>query len=239
MRRLKAAGIHLCLSFLVIGTIVGLVFHFWFPHRLYLIAGLSQLFQTMLVIDLIAGPALTLVVYKQDKRLLRRDLTVIGIAQAAFLAYGLHTTWASRPVLLVGAIDRLTLIFANEIRPADLREGRLPQARNLSWTGPRLVATQMPDNEAEREQLMFAAIAGGTDIDRLPKYYVPYASAAPALLLRARPLDARVADTDVQDTGRQRGQLRALPVTSSRGDATMLVDAATGEPLRVVPIAAF
>jgi hypothetical protein len=234
MNRWKAAGIHLCLSFLVIGTIVFCALYFWFPYRLSVIAGLDRLFETMLVIDLVAGPLLTCVVYKSDKRLLRRDLSVIALVQMAFLAYGIHTTWASRPVLLVGAVDRLTLIFANEIAPKDLAKGRTPETRRLSWTGPLLVGTLPPDNQKEREALMFAAIAGGTDIDRLPKYYVPFERAAPGLLQHALPVDASIPSADIRSVGKPPGEMRILPITSSRGDARILIDAATARPLRVI-----
>jgi hypothetical protein len=238
MNRWKAAGTHLCLSFLVIGTVVALVFHFWFPHRLYLVAGLDRLLITMLAIDLTAGPLLTAVVFKSSKPHMRRDLATIGLIQAAFLAYGLHTTWASRPVLLVGAIDRLTLIYANEIATKDLAKGRTAETQNLSWTGPRLFGAQLPANAADSQALMFAVIAGGADIDRQPKYYVPYPQAALGLLQHARLLDGRIGNADVRATGKSRGQLRLLPITSSRADATILIDAVTAAPLRVVPAAA-
>lgn len=239
MNRWKAACLHLCLSFLVIGSVVALVFHFWFPFAMHRIAGLDRLFTTMLVIDLIAGPMLTSVIYRSGKPGLRRDLTVIGLIQVGFLVYGLHTTWASRPVLLVGAIDRLTLIFATEIQPADLAQGHLPETRNLSWTGPRLVATLPPENPKEREQQMLAALAGGTDIDRLPKYYVTYAQAAADLLRHAAPLDARVPDADVRATGLSRSQMRMLPITSSRGNGVILVSADNAFPLRVISLDPF
>lgn len=234
MNRWKAATTHLCISLLVIGSVIALVFHFWFPHALYRIAGLDRLFITMLGIDIVAGPILTSVIFKPGKPGLRRDLAIIGLIQLGFLGYGLHTTWASRPVLLVGAIDRLTLIFANEIRPQDLAQGRLPQTRILSWTGPRLVATLPPEDSAQREQLLMAAIAGGTDIDRLPKYYVPYPQAAAGLLRHATPVNARVTDAEVHATGTPRDRLRMLPVTSSRSNGMVLVEADSAAPLRVV-----
>jgi hypothetical protein len=239
MNRWKAAGTHLCLSFLVIGTVVALVFYFWFPHRLYLVAGLDRLFITMLGIDLVAGPLLTLVVYKSGERHLRRDLATIGVIQAAFLAYGLHTTWASRPVLLVGAIDRLTLIYANEITPKDLAKGMTAGTQDLSWTGPRLFGAQLPANAADSQALMFAVIAGGADIDRQPKYYVAYPQAAPGLLQHSRVVDRSISDADLRSTGKSRSQLRLLPITSSRADATMLIDAVTAAPLLVLPGTAF
>ena len=61
-------------------------------------------------IDIVAGPLLTLIVYNRAKPELKRDVSVVGLLQLAFLGYGLHTAWVSRPIFLVGAVDRFTLI---------------------------------------------------------------------------------------------------------------------------------
>src|SRR5690554_17085 len=185
MNRWKASGTHLLLSLLVIGGIAVTAFLLWYPHALYRVSGLDRILLVMLVIDLTAGPLLTLILYKPGKRGLKFDLTVIAIAQMAFLSYGLHTLWEGRPVFLVGTPETFTVVFANEINANDLALASKPEWRTLSWTGPVLVGTQMPDDPQARRLIIEEFMAGSAGIERSPKYYQEYTNIAPALLRKA------------------------------------------------------
>lgn len=79
MTRWKAAGIHLCISLLVVGTIAATIFLVWYPHGLWHVAGLDRLFVVMLGIDIVAGPLLTLIVYNRAKPELKRDLAIVAL----------------------------------------------------------------------------------------------------------------------------------------------------------------
>src|SRR5690606_37388780 len=186
MTRWKAAGSHLALSILVIGGIAITAFLLWYPHGLYKVAGLDRILLVMLGIDLTAGPLLTLILYKPGKWGLKFDLTVVAIAQLAFLAYGLHTLWGGRPVFLVGTPETFTVVFANEVAPEDLALAAQPRWRRLSWTGPVLVGTRLPDDPVQRRQVMEEFMAGGAGIERSPKYYVDFEKVAPYILAEAR-----------------------------------------------------
>lgn len=236
MNRWKASATHLALSIAVIGGIAVTAFLLWYPDGLHRVAGLDRLLLVMLGIDLTAGPLLTLIVYKPGKPSLRFDLSVIALAQIAFLAYGLHTLWQSRPVFLVGTPETFTVVFANEIDPDDLARAPRPQWRRLSWTGPQLVGTRMPDDPAERRRIMEAFMAGGAGIERSPQRYRPYAQLAPAVLAAAKPVsgDSGIREEDVAATGRPRAQLRWVPIVSKRGSGVVLLDARSGLPLRTV-----
>lgn len=237
MTRWKASGTHFCLSLLIIGGIATLAFTLWYPHGLYRVAGLDRLLLVMLGIDLTAGPLLTLILYRQGKRGLKFDLTAVAIAQLAFLSYGLHTLWLARPVFLVGTPDTMTLVFASEISDEDLAKAPRPEWRRLSWTGPQLVGTRMPDDPAQRQEIIKDFMAGGAGIERSPKYYTDYASVAPDLLRNATAVadDPAVDDRQIEKTGLSRAQLRATSIVSRRGEGIMLLDARTGAPLRTLP----
>jgi hypothetical protein len=75
-------------------------------------------------IDLIVGPLLTLLVYKQGKKTLKMDLTVIALIQALFLGGGLYTLFASRPVYLVATNQMFNLVFATDILPDDSQKAK-------------------------------------------------------------------------------------------------------------------
>jgi hypothetical protein len=192
----------------------------------------------MLGIDIVAGPLLTLIVYNRAKPELRRDLATIAVLQLAFLGYGLHTTWESRPVFLVGSGDAFDLVFAADIADEDLAKGAKPEWRRLSWFGPRLVGTGLPADPQARAKVMDRFIAGGPGIERLPQLFVDYARVAPELLRRSQPVQGtrEITDADVRATGLTREQLRWVPIASSRDEGSLLLDARTGQPLRTLHV---
>src|SRR5690606_32012850 len=138
------------------------------------ISGLDRLMAIMLVIDMVAGPMLTLVIYRPGKWGLRFDLKAIALVQAAFLAYGLHTLWLSRPVFLVGTDVRFTLVSASDINAADLAQAPRPEWRSLPWTGPYLVGVLPPKDREARTALLDTFLKTGRDQEQLPAQYLPY-----------------------------------------------------------------
>lgn len=236
MTRWKAAGAHLVLSILVIGSIALSAFLLWYPYGLYKVAGLDRILLVMLVIDLTAGPLLTLILYRPGKWGLKFDLTMVAIAQLAFLGYGLHTLWDGRPVFLVGTPDTFTVVFASEIDERDLVLATKPKWRKLSWTGPQLVGTKMPTNPEKRRQVIEEFMAGGAGIERSPKYYLDFNQIAPEILKNAR----QIGDDNQKDKDGhvirsvQSERLRRIPIVSRRGEGEMLIDAVTAMPVRTL-----
>lgn len=235
MNRWKASGSHLVLSIVVIGGIALAAFLLWYPHALYRVAGLDRILLVMLGIDLTAGPLLTLILYRKGKRGLKFDLTVVALCQLAFLTYGLHTLWQARPVFLVATPQTFTLVFASEIDDADLAAAARPEWRRLSWTGPVLVGTRMPEDPGQRQQIMERFMAGGAGIERTPAWYLPFEEVAPDMLATASEPIGRGAEAAATgpDPEPQSDQIRLVPIVSRRGEGRMLVDADTGRPLRV------
>ncbi len=234
MNRWKASGTHLALSITIIGGIALTVFLLWYPMGLYKVVGLDRLLLVMLGIDLTAGPLLTLILYRKGKWGMKFDLTVIAIAQLAFLAYGLNTLRLARPVFLVGTPQTFTLVFASEISDEDLALAPRPEWRKRSWTGPQLVGTRMPADPEQRRAILQEFIAGGAGIERSPKYYQDFSKIAPEILLTSKPLDkaARIGGSGPRDTNRSPELLRAAPIVSRRGEGQLLIDARDGRPSR-------
>jgi len=225
MNRWKAFGLHLLLSLTLIAGIALAALLTWYPHGLWRISGLDRLMAVMLIIDITAGPFLTLCIYRVGKPGLNFDLKVIGLVQAAFLAYGLHTLWLARPVFLVGTDVRFTLVSARDVDPEDLAKAARPEWRKLPWTGPYLVGVIPPEDPAERARLLEIYVRTGRDQEQLPSQYRPYEEVAALVARGAMPLDGR--------EGRPSGPAgsRALPVLSRDDDAWMLVDPQSGRPI--------
>jgi hypothetical protein len=241
MTRLKAAAIHLGLSFLVVGSIAALIYFLWFPYGLIRIAGMDRLILTMLMVDIVAGPVLTLIVFKaHDIKQTRRDLAVIGLMQAAFMGYAIHTAWTSRPVFLVWSVDQMYLIYAVDLDPEDVRKGRHEDSRTLSWTGPRLFAVNLPEGDEVRAKIFTDLIKQQTSLERLPQYYDDYALQKDKLLRAAEAAEEQSLPTwmpknglreAIAESGRSADSLRLVPINSSRAASMMLVDAKTGRPV--------
>ena len=66
--KLKAAGIHLALSALVIAIIFGIIFLLWYPAPWFKVTGTNEIIWVLIGVDLVLGPALTLLVYKKGKK---------------------------------------------------------------------------------------------------------------------------------------------------------------------------
>jgi hypothetical protein len=244
MSRWKAATIHCSIS-LIVGLIAGiLLFGLWYPPPFFHAAGADELILLLVGIDLTLGPLLTLIVFRSGKRGLRFDLTCIGFVQAAALIYGLFVVLQSRPVFLVGVLDRFVLISANEITDEDLANGSEPPFRSRSWTGPRLVAAELPTDSSQRSSLAFSALAG-RDVQNLPTYYRDYAEAGKALLIKAKPLEALLKRRPqyrrqifdwLTKSGRDDASVVWLPLQTRKEDLVMLLDATTAQPLQALAI---
>jgi len=228
MTRWKAFGLHLLLSLTLISGIAVAALLIWYPHGLWRISGLDRLIAVMLIIDITAGPLLTLVIYKPGKWGLGFDLKVIGLVQATFLAYGLHTLWMSRPVFLVGTDVRFTLVAATDIDAENLAKATHPEWRRLPWTGPHLVGVLPPTDPALRTSLLETLLKTGRDQEQLPDQYQPYE--AVAVIIRDK-AEARRTTTGMRtDTQSQRG----LPIYSRDDEGWMTIDPTNGWPDKVV-----
>lgn len=244
MTRWKASSIHLSLSILVLCMIAAILVWRWYPPGLFHMAQADRLLVLIGGVDAVLGPLLTLIVFKQGKKSLRLDLTVIALMQLGALGYGLHTVWGSRPVYFVASAHVVDVVFANELDPAELAEAPA-EYRKLPLLGPRTVGVVIPTDPAEREKLMDLALAG-KDLQFLPARYRPYADVSSTLLANARPVASileRLPASErgrfaaaVRSTGRPQSKLLAIPLACSRGIAAMLVDKETGALLRPVAV---
>jgi hypothetical protein len=245
MTRWKASAIHLVLSILVLSTIAAILVWRWYPPGLFHMANADKLLLIIAGVDVVMGPLLTLIVYKQGKRSLKFDLAVIALLQLAALGYGLNAVWQSRPVYMVAMVDRFRLVFANELDPSDLRQAS-DRFKSLPWLTVETVAALAPDDPQERQRLLFMTLDTGKDLDRMPKYYAPFDAGAGELLEHSVPSEdfaARLTTDDaskfsaaVHDSRRTYAGMRVSPIISSRGNASMLIDADDGSPLKPVAV---
>jgi hypothetical protein len=251
LTRLKASFIHLVISG-VIGSLAAMVvFGVWFPWPYRLMSGGQTLFIIIVSVDLILGPALTLVVYSPAKAriVLKRDLVVIGLLQLAALMYGVHAVFISRPVATVFEERRFRVVADIDVLHSELPLA-MPGLQALSWTGPKLLGTRKPNNLTEESKTLDFALKG-FDIGTRPSFWQPYANSAQDALKAARPMSQlykqypdsqrkirqQLEKKQVQETNDL--SIKFVPVISKEGNWCALLDTRTGAVIDFVPYDGF
>ena len=240
--RLRAGLIHLSLSAAIAAAVFLPIYFVWYPDVLYEYAGGRDLFLLIVSVDVTLGPLITTIVYVPGKWGLKFDLVVIGTLQAIALAYGVYVLFESRPVNIVFVKDRFELVRANDYPAGELEKIASGSHGSLTWTGPRIVGAKLPTDPKEKAELIFSTIGGGADVHLMPRLYVPYDEVRPLAKekgerlqkLRDRnPAQAKEVDALVADSGRSEDNLRFLPMRAGKNDLTILIDARTGEILKI------
>lgn len=237
--RWRAALVHLGLSTLVAGAVLGLLVGFWFPAPFFDVGGGKHLLLLLIGVDVVLGPLLTLLVFRAGKPGLKWDLALIGLLQVLALGYGIYMMALLRPVFVVAVVDRFVTVSAGQLDALDVYAASQPQWRRLSWRGPQWVGARRPNDSEARSKLLFSALAG-KDIEQFPRYYVAYDEVAPALAARARvlaelrgmhPAQVRLVDAFVQRHGGDEQAMVWVPLVAHDADIVMVLERRTGRTL--------
>jgi len=244
MSRWKAAGLHSLISIGVALLAGSLIFFVWYPPPYFTVTGGSTLMLLIIGVDLVMGPMLTFAVFKSGKKGLRFDLYVIAILQLAAFCYGMRIIGLARPVFVVAAVDRFIVVDASALDDMDLAEGTRPEFQTRSWSGPRLVGAVPPETGKEALDIAISGMRG-KDIDRFPRYYVPYAQVSAALLERSRPLGdlskksaqaAQLVRAFLSARGATEADYRSVPLQGRSESYAMMLSAKTGNPATALAI---
>ena len=187
MNRYKASATHLAASAGVIAIFCAIVFFIWYPAPYFFIEGTIAVITILIIVDVVLGPLLTLIVFKPGKPSLKFDLSVIVLIQVSALLYGANTIYSERPYFVPFAIDRFTVIQANQTKTMDLSTIN-PQI-NYQQPGPSYVYAKRPSDPQIRFQILREAAAGGADIDRHPELYRNFKTHIPGSFDRSLELD--------------------------------------------------
>ena len=101
--KLKAFGIHFCVSAIVFIGILYLIVFEWYPGIFMLAEGGWKGLMLMAAVDLVLGPSLTLIIYNYTKsrREIILDFSLIIFIQLGALIWGGIQVYSERPVALV------------------------------------------------------------------------------------------------------------------------------------------
>lgn len=234
-----AFTVHFFLTLLVAAAAAVLIFRIWFPDPFQEMSGGTRLFLLIVACDVALGPLISLVIYdrRKSRRQLVIDYSVVAIIQLAAVIYGVYAISKWRPVYIVYAVDRLEVVGAAELDPADVKAATKPYDTLPAW-GPELVAVRPPEDPGERAKAFSQALAG-KDLPLVPRYYEPYEAQLPQIkkygkriaeLESGHPGAREAIEAAIKSTGSSREQLLWLPVKARGIFWTALIDAGSGTP---------
>ncbi len=239
MNKSRAFLIHLSVSATIVGIVCALIFFVWYPQPYFDIVGAGSVLQVLIGVDLVAGPLLTLILYKPNKPGLVFDLSIIVAIQLAALIYGTTVIYQERPYYVVFAIDRFEVLARAEI---DLNAVPNNSLREKPFIGPVMAVALFPESEKERQQLLDDVFAGKPDLERRPEYWDVYGKHFASIVERATPLaqlanerpDARdqinafiLSQTDADD-------LIGVPVIGKQNAFCFVLNKTTRLPIGVI-----
>ena len=237
-KRLKFFFSHLFISLMMALLIIWIVLFVWYPAPLAQAVDAIHIFLMMMAIDVIVGPVLGLLVYKEGKKTLKLDLTAIILIQISALLYGVYSIEQGRPVWLVYNVDRFELVRKNEIVDQNINQAR-PQFQQPSWLKPQFVATEFAKNTQQRNDDMFAEVLGSISLAQKPERYVDFAQAKKQMQQRAQKLELLQQynnKTDVDKVLSKYPQATAfLPMKANAVDMTVLIDV-KGQVVKIVDL---
>lgn len=187
--RFFAAGIHFLCSLGVVSVAAYLIFQVWLPSPFDQIASGNELFFIVFAVDLVLGPFLTLILWTpiKPKYQLQIDMVLIVFLQVSALTYGLREIYSSRPVLMVFEIDRLRVVYANDVDEQKLQLAP-KEYRTLSAKGPILAAVQKLSNDDPKFLESVQKSLNGIHLAFRPEHWVTYDSQKEQILQKLRPV---------------------------------------------------
>lgn len=165
--KLIAFSIHVGASLPVYIALLLLIRFVWYPDFYYDVLAVQPILVMLFLVDVVLGPLLTFVVFKKYKPRLKFDIGVIVTFQLVAFLYGASVVYKERPLYLVYAIDRFVVVTANSI---DTDYIVYPE---LKIKLPQVVGTNLPEENSEKEAVLFGSLNGGPDIEHLPYLYRP------------------------------------------------------------------
>jgi hypothetical protein len=240
--RWRASGLHFLISVAVAVAVLALMLTLWYPRPLFQAAGGNDLLFILVAVDVVVGPLITLVIFRSGKRGLKFDLAVIGALQIAALAYGMHAVYVARPVFIVFVGNQFQTVSAAELDPEELAKARYPEFREPPITGPLLAFAELPTDPKEVKHFAILGLMGH-DLQKFPRFFVPYAGRAAEVLAAAwslertrklEPQAGKIVDEWLAQSGTREADVRYLPLRARRAWLAVLIDARTAQPIKML-----
>lgn len=194
LRRLRSSAPwalrHLIFSVVIAGLNALLVTVVWFPPPFADISGGLSLFFLLVAVDVVCGPALTLLLLHPGKsrEAMWTDIALIAAIQFSALAYGVHALSEARPIALVFEVDRFRVVSYADLDVTH-RESIPDWVRPWGFEEPRLLGVRPARTAQEKFESVDASLQG-IEPGQRPHWWQDYAINAPEVKQRAKRLEA-------------------------------------------------
>lgn len=109
--------VHLLISATVISVFFLFAYYIWYGQLYVTISGVMAPAKIMVLVDVVVGPLLTLLVYKQGKKNLKIDIGLILLLQLTAFLYGSYALYLGKPALVALNGSSFEIITQNDLRP--------------------------------------------------------------------------------------------------------------------------
>ena len=173
MTKLKAFSIHVTASALVVGCVLALIWGVWYPAPLFQLLGISLALQVLVGVNLVIGPALTLLLFRPGKPRFLLRISLILLVQIAALVYGASVAYSERPCYMIYVVDRFEAVSCSRIDPNEIAANDAVEAKSSS--GLRYAEARMPTDPKDMSRLLEEVVfEGKPDIAERPEHWVPF-----------------------------------------------------------------
>jgi len=144
--KIKATGVHMCLSLVVFVYLAYQIYFNWYPPPYFSVDGGWQGIRLVGAVDLVLGPFITFLIFdlRKSRRAILFDLVTILVIQLGALAYGVYATYTQRPVAIVlideFAVSAIMENYGGKLKSAD-------DLKQYSDEKPPIVYASIPFNQ--------------------------------------------------------------------------------------------
>lgn len=193
--RIRAFLIHLAISFIIFLVLAYLIVAYWYPLPFFHTDGGWQGIRIIAGVDLVLGPLLTLIVYKPGKPGLKLDLTLIGLAQAMALTWGIWATYTERPVAVVYTLKYFTPVSAKVLNKVGMPQEALATYGDKT---PVPVYVDLPQDRDAQQKYLAQAVSSGTPLYLFTESYEKFNSESLQILKQQSELLYNYLDSDLK-----------------------------------------
>ena len=213
LQRKKTILLHLVVSAAVVGTLVAIIFLAWYPGPFFRISGAETVLATLIGVDLVLGPLLTVYLYKPGKPTCSTPATETAAASSMSNARSFSCSrWIASPC----CPSQTSCTRAVRSRPARRRRARPA----LPWQCRPTTSSSATCCCCVRSRTASSSSSSPSSGSRWPT---------------AR--GAEGVERVLDNSGRDATELRWVPVVNKRLDAfALVIDAATAEPVDVIAV---
>lgn len=186
-KRLKCFLGHLLISLVIALFVMGFVFFVWYPEPLATAVGVTHIFLMLLVIDVILGPLLGLLVYKEGKKTLKMDLSIIILIQIIALIYGIYSIAQTRPTWIAFNKDHFELVRNNNIKTENIDQAK-EQYQRPTWLQAEYVGVKQATDPQEQQIEQMGAMLNGISLAQYPERYIPLEQVSEQMKMKAHAL---------------------------------------------------